>query len=132
MLNDMTRENCIGLTVGDAARKKGESGNERRSGSSALVLPHIHSSKLHATLCIDSTYCQYLHFKSFFVELMGLRMDDIHAPTVSSGPTSSGYSNGVSKDKLSLMELIREKERLEQELSALGAVLDSVRLTRER
>ncbi|KAF2813093.1 26S proteasome non-ATPase regulatory subunit 9 [Mytilinidion resinicola] len=52
-------------------------------------------------------------------------MDDIHAPTVSSGPTSSGYSNGVSKDKLSLMELIREKDRLEAELSALGSVLDS-------
>lgn len=53
-------------------------------------------------------------------------MDDIHAPTVSSGPTSSGYSNGVSKDQLSLMELIREKDRVEAELSALGSVLDSV------
>lgn len=53
-------------------------------------------------------------------------MDDIHAPTVSSGPTSGGYSNGVSKEKLSLQELIAEKERVEAELKALGQVLDSV------
>ncbi|KAF2115107.1 hypothetical protein BDV96DRAFT_493889 [Lophiotrema nucula] len=52
-------------------------------------------------------------------------MDDIHAPTVSSGPTSSGYTNGVSKDQLSLQELISEKDRLETELKALGQVLDS-------
>ncbi|KAF2793484.1 26S proteasome non-ATPase regulatory subunit 9 [Melanomma pulvis-pyrius CBS 109.77] len=52
-------------------------------------------------------------------------MDDIHAPTVSSGPTSSGYANGVSKDQLSLQELIAEKDRLEAELKALGQVLDS-------
>ena len=57
---------------------------------------------------------------------MGLRMDDIHAPTVSSGPTSSAHSNGVSKDQLSLQELIAEKDRLEAELKALGQVLDSV------
>jgi len=53
-------------------------------------------------------------------------MDDIHAPTVSSGPTTNGYSNGVSKDQLSLQELIAEKDRLEAELKALGQVLDSV------
>lgn len=58
---------------------------------------------------------------------MGLRMDDLHAPTVSSGPTSSGYSNGVPKDQLSLRELIAEKDRVEAELKALGQVLDSVR-----
>ncbi|KAF1955388.1 26S proteasome non-ATPase regulatory subunit 9 [Byssothecium circinans] len=52
-------------------------------------------------------------------------MDDLHAPTVGSGPTSSGYSNGVSKDQLSLQELIAEKDRLEMELKALGQVLDS-------
>ncbi|KAF2751543.1 hypothetical protein M011DRAFT_464265 [Sporormia fimetaria CBS 119925] len=56
---------------------------------------------------------------------MGLHMDDIHAPTVSSGPTSTGFSNGVSKDQLSLQELIAEKERVEAELKALGQVLDS-------
>ncbi|MCJ1272838.1 putative 26S proteasome regulatory subunit [Puttea exsequens] len=56
---------------------------------------------------------------------MGLRMDDIHTPTVVSGPTSGQRVNGVDKDKLSLMEMISEKTRVEEELSALGSVLDS-------
>jgi hypothetical protein len=55
-------------------------------------------------------------------------MDDIHAPTVSSGPTSSGYSNGIPKEQLTLQELINEKDRVEAELKALGQVLDSVRM----
>ena len=55
-------------------------------------------------------------------------MDDIHAPTVSSGPTSGGYTNGVPKEQLSLQELIAERDRVEIELKALGQVLDSVRL----
>lgn len=54
-------------------------------------------------------------------------MDDIHAPTVSSGPTTGGYANGVPKEQLSLQELIAEKDRVETELKALGQVLDSVR-----
>jgi 26S proteasome regulatory subunit N4 len=57
---------------------------------------------------------------------MGFRMDDLHAPTVTSGPTSTAHSNGVPKEQLSLMELIAEKERVEAELSTLGSVLDSV------
>jgi 26S proteasome non-ATPase regulatory subunit 9 len=57
-------------------------------------------------------------------------MDDIHAPTVSSGPTSSGYANGIPKEQLSLQELIAEKGRVETELKALGQVLDSVRMRR--
>ena len=61
------------------------------------------------------------------IHLMGIRMDDLHAPTVSSGPTSGGYSNGVPKEQLSLQELIVEKDRVEAELKALGQVLDSVR-----
>ncbi|KAJ4375520.1 putative 26S proteasome regulatory subunit [Didymella sp. IMI 355093] len=52
-------------------------------------------------------------------------MDDIHAPTVSSGPVSGGYTNGVPKEQLSLQELIAEKDRVETELKALGQVLDS-------
>lgn len=56
-------------------------------------------------------------------------MDDIHAPTVSSGPTSGGHTNGVPKEQLSLQELITEKDRVETELKALGQVLDSVRPT---
>jgi len=54
-------------------------------------------------------------------------MDDIHAPTVSSGPTSAGYSNGIPKEQLTLQELMAEKDRVETELKALGQVLDSVR-----
>lgn len=56
---------------------------------------------------------------------MGLRMDDLHAPTVASGPTSQGIADGVQPER-SLQELIAQKERLEAELSALGSVLDSV------
>ncbi|KAJ4357208.1 putative 26S proteasome regulatory subunit [Didymosphaeria variabile] len=56
---------------------------------------------------------------------MGLHMDDLHAPTVASGPTTGGFTNGVSKDRLSLQELIAEKDRVEAELKALGQVLDS-------
>ena len=54
-------------------------------------------------------------------------MDDIHTPTVPSGPTTGqGAVNSVGKDKLSLMDLIAEKTRVEYELTALGSVLDSV------
>lgn len=56
---------------------------------------------------------------------MGLRMDDLHAPTVASGPTSQGFANGA-QPKRSLQELIAQKENIEAELSALGSVLDSV------
>jgi 26S proteasome non-ATPase regulatory subunit 9 len=54
-------------------------------------------------------------------------MDDIHTPTVASGPTSGGHTNGIPKEQLSLQELIAEKDRVETELKALGQVLDSVR-----
>lgn len=58
---------------------------------------------------------------------MGLRMDDIHTPTVQSGPTSvsaSARSTGDATKPLS--ELITEKTRVEEELKALSGVLDSV------
>lgn len=55
---------------------------------------------------------------------MGLRMDDLHAPTVASGPTSQGIPDGAQPGR-SLQELIVQKESLEAELSALGSVLDS-------
>lgn len=61
------------------------------------------------------------------IHSMGLLMDDIHTPTVPSGPTTGQrVANGVDKDKLSLMDLIAEKMRVEEELTALGSVLDSV------
>lgn len=56
---------------------------------------------------------------------MGLRMDDLHAPTIPSGPSSQPTTNGTSK-KQSLQELSAQKENLEAELSALGSVLESV------
>jgi 26S proteasome regulatory subunit N4 len=56
---------------------------------------------------------------------MGFRMDDdIHAPSVASGATTDRTSNDAKKQ--SLQELIKQKENLEAELSALGSVLDSV------
>ena len=56
---------------------------------------------------------------------MGLRMDDLHAPTVASGPTSNNFQNGDSRQQ-SLMSLINEKDNVQAELQALGSVLDSV------
>ncbi|KAL9132232.1 MAG: hypothetical protein Q9217_000036 [Psora testacea] len=57
---------------------------------------------------------------------MGLRMDDIHTPTVPSGPTTSNTStHGIEQEKRSLMELMDEKTHIEEELFALGGVLDS-------
>jgi 26S proteasome regulatory subunit N4 len=53
-------------------------------------------------------------------------MDDLHTPTVASGPTSQGTSNGVPKEQMTLEELMAEKERIEAELKALSTVLDSV------
>ncbi|KAJ9221373.1 hypothetical protein DTO021C3_3596 [Paecilomyces variotii] len=56
---------------------------------------------------------------------MGLPMDgNIHAPTVPSGPTTGGVA-ARDLSKLSMMELMAEKERLEAELSALSSVLTS-------
>lgn len=57
---------------------------------------------------------------------MGLKiMEDIHAPTVVSGPTTQATTNGVAKPQ-TIQQLAAQKENLEAELSALGSVLDSV------
>ncbi|KAI9817229.1 MAG: putative 26S proteasome regulatory subunit [Pycnora praestabilis] len=57
---------------------------------------------------------------------MGLLMDSLHAPVVASGPTSGvAAANDDGSDKMSLLELITEKDRVESELSALSSVLDS-------
>ncbi|KAL8628287.1 hypothetical protein Q9189_006014 [Teloschistes chrysophthalmus] len=57
---------------------------------------------------------------------MGLRMDDIHTPTVKSGPNSGSASARITEDaKKPLSELIAEKAGLEEELRALSGVLDS-------
>lgn len=56
-----------------------------------------------------------------------LRMENLHAPTVPSGPTSGAAStNGVETRSLSLGELQAQKDNIEAEMSALSSVLDSV------
>ncbi|KAL8697271.1 MAG: hypothetical protein Q9224_002398 [Gallowayella concinna] len=57
---------------------------------------------------------------------MGLPMDDIHTPTVPSGPASSHDSHNTNgAGGTSLMGWIAEKARIEEELKALSSVLDS-------
>jgi hypothetical protein len=62
-------------------------------------------------------------------QAMGLPMNNLHAPTVPSGPTSGPQGDRSALDRLSLMELISRKDNLEAELKALGSVLDSVSRT---
>jgi 26S proteasome non-ATPase regulatory subunit 9 len=51
-------------------------------------------------------------------------MDDIHTPSVAG---TNGHSNGINgTEPKTLQELSAEKDRIESELSALSAVLDSV------
>ena len=57
---------------------------------------------------------------------MGLPMNNLHAPTVPSGPTSGPQGDRSALDRLSLMELMSRKDNVEEELKALGSVLDSV------
>ena len=57
-----------------------------------------------------------------------LRMENLHAPTVPSGPTSErGHTNGLKTNGLTFSELQAKKDSMEAELRALGGVLDSVR-----
>ncbi|KAI1429993.1 hypothetical protein F5Y12DRAFT_793137 [Xylaria sp. FL1777] len=53
-----------------------------------------------------------------------LRMNNLHAPTIPSGPTSRPLTNGNAK-QLSFAELQQKKDNMEAELKALGGVLDS-------
>lgn len=54
-------------------------------------------------------------------------MDDIHTPSVPSGPaTSQGLLKPLGEEHLALKDLIIEKQRVEEELSALSSVLDTV------
>ncbi|KAL4733626.1 hypothetical protein BDV11DRAFT_199708 [Aspergillus similis] len=55
---------------------------------------------------------------------MGIPMaNNLHAPTVPSGSTSGGIPRDLSK--LSMADLMKHKERIEEELSALSSVLNS-------
>lgn len=50
--------------------------------------------------------------------------ENIHAPTIPSGPTTGGI-NGTSHTHLSLRELDSRKKDMEAELTALSGVLES-------
>ncbi|OAR01653.1 hypothetical protein LLEC1_05013, partial [Akanthomyces lecanii] len=56
--------------------------------------------------------------------VLPLAMNNLHAPTVPSGPTSAPTTNGTSSH-LSFTELQQKKDNVEAELKALGGVLDS-------
>lgn len=53
-------------------------------------------------------------------------MDNLHAPTIPSGPSSAPTANGSGADS-SLKELETKKDAMEAELRALSSVLESVR-----
>lgn len=56
-----------------------------------------------------------------------LRMENLHAPTVPSGPTSGpAGTNGIQTSGLSLTQLQAKKDNIEAEIRALGSVLESV------
>jgi hypothetical protein len=60
---------------------------------------------------------------------MGLpqRMENLHAPTVPSGPTSApAATNGTLNSRLTFPQLQARKDNIEAELRALGSVLESV------
>ncbi len=62
---------------------------------------------------------------------MGLtfNMENLHAPTVPSGPTSGpGHTNGMQINGLTFAQLQAKKDNIEAEISALGSVLESVRI----
>jgi len=56
-------------------------------------------------------------------------MENLHAPTVPSGPTSGPVANGTQSSGLTLAQLQAKKDNLEAEIRALGGVLDSVCMT---
>ncbi|KAJ5220452.1 hypothetical protein N7468_009656 [Penicillium chermesinum] len=60
--------------------------------------------------------------------MVGIMEDhNIHAPTVASGPTSGAAPRDLSK--LSMVELMQEKDRIEEELKELSQVLTTQSVT---
>jgi 26S proteasome non-ATPase regulatory subunit 9 len=53
-------------------------------------------------------------------------MENLHAPTVPSGPTSAPTTNGTSTNGSSFAQLQAKKDNIEAEIRALGGVLESV------
>lgn len=64
--------------------------------------------------------------------IMGLplKMDNLHAPTIPSGPTNAPVKDGRTIQR-TMAELQQKKANMEAELRALGGVLDSVSRQRE-
>ena len=54
-------------------------------------------------------------------------MENLHAPTVPSGPTTTSIGNGTYANGQSLGQLQAKKDNIEAEIKALSSVLDSVR-----
>ncbi|OWP06952.1 26S proteasome non-ATPase regulatory subunit [Marssonina coronariae] len=52
-------------------------------------------------------------------------MENLHAPTLASGPTSGSASDGSQRGGLGLAQLQAKKDNLEAEIRALSGVLDS-------
>lgn len=61
-----------------------------------------------------------------------LRMENLHAPTVPSGPASTATATNGHAGQTSFAELQLKKDGLEAELQALGGVLDSVHINASR
>jgi len=55
-------------------------------------------------------------------------MENLHAPTVPSGPTTIPTTNGIQTSGQSLAQLQAKKDNIEAEIKALSNVLDSVRV----
>ena len=91
------------------------------SDAGLRIEEQVQASFIATTFCLDNL--------SYFLGIMGLPMNNIHNPTVvPSGPsTNHSAANGAPQEKMALMDLIAEKTRVEEELKALGSVLDSVR-----
>ncbi len=54
-------------------------------------------------------------------------MENLHAPTVPSGPVSGPVgTNGIQTNGLTFPQLQAKKDNIEAELRALGSVLESV------
>lgn len=53
-------------------------------------------------------------------------MENLHAPTIQSGPTTGVGPDGLKTAGLSLAELQKRKDTMEAELRALSGVLTSV------
>lgn len=66
------------------------------------------------------------HFSDISDMGLPLRMENLHAPTVASGPTSGPGGSNQQFVGLSFAQLQSKKDNLEAEIRALSSVLESV------